>query len=103
MRVDGGLARSCLMFAVQLEGANIETVEGLASGDELHPVQQAYHEQHGLQCGYCTPGLLLASIDLLERSPDPSEEEIREYLQATSAAPATSASSRPCRPRRRWS
>ena len=80
VRVDGGLARSCLMFAVQLEGANIETVEGLASGDELHPVQQAYHEQHGLQCGYCTPGLLLASIDLLERSPDPSEEEIREYL-----------------------
>ena len=80
VRVDGGLARSCLMFAVQLEGANIETVEGLASGDELHPVQQAYHEHHGLQCGYCTPGLLLASIDLLERSPDPSEEEIREYL-----------------------
>jgi aerobic-type carbon monoxide dehydrogenase small subunit (CoxS/CutS family) len=80
VRVDGGLARSCLMFAVQLEGANIETVEGLASGDELHPVQQAYHEKHGLQCGYCTPGLLLASIDLLERSPNPSEEEIREYL-----------------------
>ncbi len=80
VRVDGGLARSCLLFAVQLEGARIETVEGLASGDELHPVQQAYHEQHGLQCGYCTPGLLLATIDLLERNPDPSDEEIRDYL-----------------------
>lgn len=80
VRVDGALARSCLMFAVQVEGAQIETVEGLASGDELHPVQQAYHEQHGLQCGYCTPGLLLATVDLLESNPDPSEDEIREYL-----------------------
>jgi len=80
VRVDGALARSCLTFAVQCEGARIETVEGLAAGDELHPVQQAYHEQHGLQCGFCTPGLLLATIDLLERTPDPSEDEIRDYL-----------------------
>jgi carbon-monoxide dehydrogenase small subunit len=80
VRVDGGLARSCLMFAVQCEGARIETVEGLAKGDELHPVQQAYHEEHGLQCGFCTPGLLLATVDLLERTPDPSETEIRDYL-----------------------
>jgi len=80
VRVDGTLARSCLTFAVQCEGARIETVEGLADGDELHPVQQAYHEQHGLQCGFCTPGLLLATIDLLERIPDPSEAEIRDYL-----------------------
>jgi carbon-monoxide dehydrogenase small subunit len=80
VRVDGALARSCLLFAVQCEGARIETVEGLASGDELHPVQRAYHEQHGLQCGYCTPGLLLATVDLLERTPDPSEDEIRDYL-----------------------
>jgi aerobic-type carbon monoxide dehydrogenase small subunit (CoxS/CutS family) len=80
VRVDGALARSCLLFAVQAEGARVETVEGLASGDELHPVQRAYHEHHGLQCGYCTPGLLLATIDLLERTPDPSEEEIRDYL-----------------------
>jgi len=58
----------------------VETVEGLASGDELHPVQQAFHEQHGLQCGFCTPGLLLATVDLLERNPSPSEEEIREHL-----------------------
>jgi aerobic-type carbon monoxide dehydrogenase small subunit (CoxS/CutS family) len=80
VRVDGALARSCLLFAVQAEGARVETVEGLASGDELHPVQRAYHEHHGLQCGYCTPGLLLATIDLLERTPDPSEDEIRDYL-----------------------
>ncbi len=80
VRVDGALVRSCLTFAVQCEGARIETVEGLAQGDELHPVQQAFHEQHGLQCGFCTPGLLLATIDLLERTPDPSEDEIRDYL-----------------------
>ena len=80
IRLDGELVRSCTLFAVQAEGATIETVEGLATGDDLHPVQQAYHEQHGLQCGYCTPGLLLATVDLLERNPDPSEQEIREYL-----------------------
>ena len=80
VRMDGELVRSCLVFAVQAQGARIETVEGLASGDELHPVQQAYHEQHGLQCGFCTPGLLLATVDLLERNPDPTEAEIREYL-----------------------
>jgi carbon-monoxide dehydrogenase small subunit len=80
IRVDGELARSCLLFAVQAEGASIETVEGLAPGEELHPVQQAFHEEHGLQCGFCTPGLLLATVDLLERNPSPSEEEIREEL-----------------------
>ena len=65
--------RSCLVFAVQAEGASLETVEGLATGDELHPVQQAFHEQHGLQCGFCTPGLLIATVDLLERNASPSE------------------------------
>jgi carbon-monoxide dehydrogenase small subunit len=80
VRMDGELARSCLLFAVQAEGARIETVEGLSTGEELHPVQQAYHEKHGLQCGFCTSGLLLASVDLLERNPNPSEAEIREYL-----------------------
>jgi aerobic-type carbon monoxide dehydrogenase small subunit (CoxS/CutS family) len=80
VRVDGALARSCLLFAVQAQGARLETVEGLAPGDELHPVQQAFHEQHGLQCGYCTAGLLLAAVDLLERSPNPGEGEIRDYL-----------------------
>lgn len=80
IRMDGEIVRSCIMFAVQAEGASIETVEGLASGDELHPVQQAYMEKHGLQCGFCTPGLLIATVDLLERNPNPSEAEIREYL-----------------------
>jgi carbon-monoxide dehydrogenase small subunit len=80
IRLDGELVRSCLLFAVQAQGAAIETVEGLAAGEELHPVQQAFHEKHGLQCGYCTPGLLLATVDLLERNPSPSEQEIREYL-----------------------
>jgi carbon-monoxide dehydrogenase small subunit len=80
VRMDGELVRSCTIFAVQAEGATIETVEGLATGDDLHPVQQAYHEEHGLQCGFCTPGLLLATVDLLERNPSPSEQEIRDYL-----------------------
>jgi carbon-monoxide dehydrogenase small subunit len=80
IRMDGELVRSCTLFAVQAEGATIETVEGLATGDDLHPVQQAYHEQHGLQCGFCTPGLVLATVDLLERNADPSEQEIRDYL-----------------------
>ncbi len=80
IRLDGELVRSCTLFAIQAEGASIETVEGLAPGEDLHPVQQAYHEQHGLQCGFCTPGLLLATVDLLERNPSPSEVEIRDYL-----------------------
>jgi len=80
IRLDGELVRSCTLFAIQTEGASIETVEGLAPGEDLHPVQQAYHEQHGLQCGFCTPGLLLATVDLLERNPSPSEAEIRDYL-----------------------
>jgi len=80
IRLDGELVRSCTLFAIQAQGASIETVEGLAPGEDLHPVQQAYHEEHGLQCGFCTPGLLLATVDLLERNPSPSEAEIRDYL-----------------------
>jgi carbon-monoxide dehydrogenase small subunit len=80
VRMDGEIVRSCLVFAVQTEGSQIETIEGLAPGEELHPVQQAYQEQHGLQCGYCTPGLVLATVALLERNPDPTEAEIREHL-----------------------
>ena len=80
VRLDGEIVRSCLMFAVQAEGVSVETVEGLARGGELHPIQQAFHEQHGLQCGFCTPGLLLATVALLESDPDPSEAEIREAL-----------------------
>jgi aerobic carbon-monoxide dehydrogenase small subunit len=80
IRMDGELVRSCLVFAVQAQGASLETVEGLASGDELHAVQQAFHEQHGLQCGFCTPGLLIATQDLLARNPNPTEAEIRDEL-----------------------
>jgi len=80
IRLNGEVVRSCIMFAVQAEGASIETVEGMARGAELHPIQQAFHEKHGLQCGFCTPGFLLTVQTLLEENPDPSEDEIREYL-----------------------
>jgi carbon-monoxide dehydrogenase small subunit len=80
VRMNGEVIRSCIVFAIQAEGAEIETVEGMARNGELHPVQQAYHEKHGLQCGFCTPGLLLATQTLLEQNLNPSEQEIREYL-----------------------
>ena len=80
VRLDGEIVRSCLLFAVQAERASVETVEGIARGADLHPVQVAFHEQHGLQCGFCTPGLLLATVALLEAEPSPSEARIREAL-----------------------
>ena len=72
--------KSCSMFAVQADGHQVMTVEGLANGGALHPLQQAFWDQHGLQCGYCTPGMLLTSIVLLQRNPNPSESDIREGL-----------------------
>jgi aerobic carbon-monoxide dehydrogenase small subunit len=78
--VDGAPVRSCLVFAVQAEGASVETVEGLARNGELHPIQQAFHDEHGLQCGFCTPGLLLSAKALLEVNASPSDAEIREAL-----------------------
>jgi carbon-monoxide dehydrogenase small subunit len=81
IRLDGRLSLSCLVLAVQAEGAEIETAEGLAARDgELHPIQRAFREKHGLQCGYCTPGMLLTTQVLLEEVPDPTDAEIREYL-----------------------
>jgi aerobic carbon-monoxide dehydrogenase small subunit len=80
VRVDGELVRSCLMFAVQADGCRIDTVEGMAGAGELHPIQEAFRAEHGLQCGFCTPGLLLSVERLLERTPDPSEAEIRDFL-----------------------
>ena len=77
---DGVPIRSCLMFAVQANRHEIATVEGLASGDQLHPLQQAMHEAHGLQCGYCTPGILMTMKAFLAEHPSPSEAEIREAL-----------------------
>ena len=79
--VDGQSVRSCLMFAVQASGHDIKTVEGLASSnDEMHPIQDAFHEAHGLQCGFCTPGILLTLEPFLEENPNPTEDEIREAL-----------------------
>ena len=77
---NGRPIRSCLMFAVQANGAQIETVEGLASGEELHPIQQAFWDEHGLQCGFCTPGILMTVRAFLERQPNPTREQIREAL-----------------------
>jgi carbon-monoxide dehydrogenase small subunit len=72
--------KSCTLFAVQAEGREVTTVEGLAKGGELHPMQQAFHEEHGLQCGFCTPGMMLTAIALLGETPSPSESEIRWAL-----------------------
>jgi aerobic-type carbon monoxide dehydrogenase small subunit (CoxS/CutS family) len=80
--VNGEAARSCLMLAVQANGAELLTVEGLMSGGKLHPLQEAFHEHHGLQCGFCTPGMLLTALDLLRTNPDPTETEIRQGLSA---------------------
>jgi carbon-monoxide dehydrogenase small subunit len=79
--VDGESVKSCTVFVVQADGCEVTTVEGLTQGDELHPVQQAFHEQHALQCGYCTPGFVLATISLLKENPNPSEAEIRDGLE----------------------
>jgi len=79
--VDGTLAKSCMMLAVQADGASIETVEGLAEGDELTRLQQAFSDHHALQCGYCTPGMLMSATALLRANPSPSDEEIKRGLQ----------------------
>ncbi len=78
--MDGEAVRSCLLFAVQAEGAELQTVEGLAEGDRLHPIQQAYWEHHALQCGFCTPGFLMTTVAFLRDNPRPTEREIREGL-----------------------
>jgi carbon-monoxide dehydrogenase small subunit len=79
--VDGQAVKSCTMFAVQADGANVTTIEGLASDGELHPVQEGFWERHGLQCGYCTPGMIMAAAQLLERNSAPTREEIRHGLE----------------------
>jgi len=80
--VDGEPVRACLMFAVQAQGKKIRTVEGLAQGAQLHPLQRAFMEHHALQCGYCTPGFLMLGVSILERRPGISDEELREALSA---------------------
>jgi aerobic carbon-monoxide dehydrogenase small subunit len=78
--VDGVPIKSCTHFAVQVDGRQVKTVEGLANGAELHPIQEGFREEHGLQCGFCTPGMMLVSSVLLEENPEPTEEEIRWAL-----------------------
>jgi len=80
--VDGEAARSCIMLAVQANGAEIRTIEGLAEDGKLHPLQEAFHREHGLQCGFCTPGMLIIALDFLRTNPSPSEAEIREAMSA---------------------
>jgi aerobic-type carbon monoxide dehydrogenase small subunit (CoxS/CutS family) len=79
--VDGTLTKSCMMLAVQADGSSIETVEGLAEGDELNKLQQSFKDHHALQCGYCTPGMLMSATALLRQNPHPSEDEIKKGLQ----------------------
>jgi carbon-monoxide dehydrogenase small subunit len=81
VHLDGKAVKSCTVLAVQANGADVTTIEGLASNGDLHAVQEAFHEQHGLQCGFCTPGMVMATIALLEQTPDPSDEEIRHGLE----------------------
>jgi aerobic carbon-monoxide dehydrogenase small subunit len=79
--LDGEAVKSCTVLAVQAEGAEITTIEGIARDGELHPLQEAFRSEHGLQCGYCTPGMIMAAIDLLERNPNPTDEEVRHGLE----------------------
>jgi len=81
VHVDGNSVKSCTMLAVQAEGAQVTTIEGLAKGDQLHPMQAAFRENHGLQCGFCTPGMVMSAIDLLRVNKNPSEQDIRSWLE----------------------
>lgn len=81
VHVDGDSVKSCTMFASQADGSTVLTVEGLAQGGKLHPLQEAFRENHGLQCGFCTPGMLMSAADLLQKNANPTEREVREWLE----------------------
>ncbi|MBM3559562.1 MAG: (2Fe-2S)-binding protein [Alphaproteobacteria bacterium] len=81
VEINGESVKSCTALAVQLEGARVTTIEGLAQGDKLHPMQEAFREHHALQCGFCTPGMVMSAIDLVKNNPKPTEREIREWLE----------------------
>jgi aerobic carbon-monoxide dehydrogenase small subunit len=81
VHVDGEAVKSCTLLAVQAEGRNVLTIEGVADGDELHPMQEAFRDNHALQCGFCTPGMIMSALDLVNNNADPSDKEIREYLE----------------------
>ena len=82
VHVNGESVKSCTMLAVAAEGAEVTTIEGIGSAESLHPMQQAFHENHGLQCGFCTPGMVMSAIELVEKNPNPSEQDVREGLEA---------------------
>ncbi len=81
VHVDGDAVKSCTVLAVQADGAEVTTIEGMADGATLHPLQEAFWNDHGLQCGYCTPGMIMAAADLLSRNPNPTEDEVRKGLE----------------------
>ena len=81
IHLNGDAVKSCAYLAVQANGAKITTIEGIANGDDLHPMQQSFHENHGLQCGFCTPGMVMSAVDLLQTKKNPSDKEIREWLE----------------------
>jgi aerobic carbon-monoxide dehydrogenase small subunit len=81
VHLNGQSVKSCTVLALQASGSQVTTIEGLANDGELHPMQAAFREHHGLQCGFCTPGMIMSAVDLVKRNPDPSEEEIREWLE----------------------
>jgi carbon-monoxide dehydrogenase small subunit len=81
IHVDGASVKACTMLAMQAEGSEVTTIEGLAQGEALHPMQQAFRDHHGLQCGFCTPGMIMSAVDLLQHNPSPSEPEIRDWLE----------------------
>ncbi len=81
VHMDGVSIKSCSLLAVQANGAGVRTIEGLAENGKLHPMQEAFRDNHGLQCGFCTPGMVMSALDLVANNPDPSEREVREWLQ----------------------
>lgn len=81
VHVNGESVKSCTMLAVAADGAEVTTIEGIGSAESLHPMQQAFHENHGLQCGFCTPGMVMSAIELVEKNPNPSEQDVREGLE----------------------
>jgi carbon-monoxide dehydrogenase small subunit len=81
VHVNGNAIKSCAALAVQMEGAQVTTIEGLADGDKLHPMQEAFRDNHGLQCGFCTPGMVMSAVDMAKKIPDPTEHQIREWLE----------------------
>ena len=81
VHVDGRSVKACTILAIQAQGADVTTIEGLADNRTLHPMQEAFRENHGLQCGFCTPGMVMSALDLVARNPDPSDTEVREWLE----------------------